>query len=93
MEIKATVRTEDFGTAGSRRLIKKGFFPGVVYGKDMKNIYIVLNQKDFSITMRDLLLKDEVTLVIDGKPMQVIFQAYQENLFKGIFNSADFKEI
>ena len=44
--LQARLRTEDFGSAGSRRLIRAGEIPAVVYGKQ-EPIHIVINAKEF----------------------------------------------
>lgn len=43
--LAATLRTEDFGSAGSRRLLRKGLIPAVVYGKG-KNLHVIVNAKE-----------------------------------------------
>ena len=92
MTINATLRTEDFGSAGSRRLIKKGFFPAEMYGKKT-NIHIVLNAHDFEFTLRTLKIGDEVEISVDGKSYKCIFKDLQENIMTDTLIHADFQII
>ena len=43
----ARLRTADFGSAGSRRLLRNGEIPGVVYGKDQP-IHVIVNAREFA---------------------------------------------
>ena len=41
-------RTEDFGSAGSRRVVRSGRIPAVVYGKKgVDPLYVTLDAKEF----------------------------------------------
>ena len=90
MTINATVRKEDFGSAGSRRLIKKGLFPGEMYGKE-ENIHIVLNAHDFEFVLRKLAVGKECEVVVEGKPYKCIFKDLQENIMTSTLIHADFQ--
>ncbi|MFA6774719.1 MAG: 50S ribosomal protein L25, partial [Sphaerochaetaceae bacterium] len=41
-ELTAQSRTEDFGSAGSRRVVRAGRIPAVIYGKN-KPVHITLD--------------------------------------------------
>jgi len=88
--INATLRKEDMGSAGSRRLVRQGLFPAEMYGKD-GNIHIVLNAHDFELTLRKVKEGDTVELDVDGKKYNCIFKELQENLLNGTFVHADFQ--
>lgn len=88
--INATLRTEDFGSAGSRRLIAKGFLPGEMYGKK-GNVHIVLNAHDFEYSLRKVAVGGECEVVVDGKTYHCIFKELQENIMKGVLVHADFQ--
>ena len=90
MTINATLRKEDFGSAGSRRLIAKGFLPAEMYGKK-GNVHIVLNAHDFEFSLRELALGSECEVVVDGKSYKCIFKDLQENIMKGVLVHADFQ--
>lgn len=88
--VNATLRKEDFGSAGSRRLIAKGFLPGEMYGKK-ENIHIALNAHDFDILLRKLPVGGQCEVVVDGKSYNCIFKDLQENIMKGVLVHADFQ--
>lgn len=88
--VNATLRTEDFGSAGSRRLIAKGYLPAEMYGKD-GNVHIVLNAHDFEFTLRKLALGAQCEVVVDGKTYTCIFKDLQENIMKDVLVHADFQ--
>ncbi len=46
--LNATLRKDDFGSAGSRRLVRAGKTPAEMYGKD-GNIHIILDSHDLSL--------------------------------------------
>lgn len=88
--IKATLRTEDFGSAGSRRLVRAGMLPAEMYGKE-GNFHIVLNAHDFEFTLRKLAVGKECEVVLDGKTYKCIFKALQENIMYDTLVHADFQ--
>lgn len=90
MTINATLRKDDFGSAGSRRLIRQGLFPAEVYGKG-KNMHVVLNAHDFDLALRKIKVGDKVELVVDGKSCNCIFKDLQENIMTGTLVHADFQ--
>ena len=90
MTIAALPRTEDFGSAGSRRLIKKGLFPAEMYGKG-QNFHIVLNAHDFEFALRKIKEGDKVEVALEGKVYNCIFKELQENIMTGTLVHADFQ--
>lgn len=90
MTIAAMPRTEDFGSAGSRRLIKKGLFPAEMYGKG-QNLHIVLNAHDFEFALRKIKEGDKVEVALEGKVYNCIFKELQENIMTGTLVHADFQ--
>lgn len=92
MTIKATLRKEDFGSAGSRRLIKGGFLPAEMYGKK-GNVHIVLNSHDFEIALRKLPVGKECEIDVEGKVYKCIFMDLQEDVMRGVLQHADFKMV
>lgn len=89
--LAASVRTEDFGTSGSRRLVRAGKIPAVVYGKTP--LHIVLDAKEFMYKKRHFSESTLVELNVDGEDHRVFVKTYQENLLKGIVNHVDFYEV
>ncbi len=88
--INATPRTGDFGSAGSRRLVRAGSLPAEMYGKD-GNIHIVLNAHDFELDLRKMGIGSECEIVLDGKTYKCIFKALQENIMYDTLLHADFQ--
>ena len=89
-KINATLRTEDFGSAGSRRLVRACKLPAEMYGKD-GNVHIVLDAHDFDLQLRKLAVGKECEVVVEGKTYKCIFKALQENIMYGTLVHADFQ--
>jgi len=92
VELKAILRTEDFGSAGSRRLLKQGKMPAVVYGKSDPR-HVIVNDKDFCLLLRESVRGDKLVLILDGKKINCILKDYQDNYLTGVVKHADFLEI
>lgn len=90
VRINATLRTEDFGSAGARRLVRVGRVPAEMYGKD-GNIHISLDAHDFGLQLRKLAIGKECEVAVDGKNYKCIFKALQENIMYGTLVHADFQ--
>ena len=90
--LKATVRKDDFGSAGSRRLLRNGSIPAVIYGKQ-EPIHIILNAKEFLMKKHNFSESTLIALDVDGTEHTVFVKTYQENLLKGIVNHVDFYEV
>ena len=88
--LKAELRTEDFGSAGSRRLVRAGKLPAEMYGKD-GNLHIVLDAHDFDLALRKLAVGKECEVQVGGKTYKCIFKALQENIMYGRLVHADFQ--
>ena len=81
----AKARTEDFGSAGSRRLLRAGFIPAVIYGKQAP-VHCAVVAKDFMMKMHLITGSTLLTLNVDGTEHTVFVKTFQENLLKGIVN-------
>lgn len=88
--INATLRKEDFGSAGSRRLVRAGYLPAEMYGKD-GNIHIVLNAHDFDLDLRKVGVGMECEIALEDKTYKCIFKELQENVMYGTLLHADFQ--
>lgn len=88
--INATLRKEDFGSAGSRRLVRAGYLPAEMYGKD-GNIHIVLNAHDFDLDLRKVGVGMECEIALEGKTYKCALKALQENVMYGTLLHADFQ--
>ncbi len=90
--LKATVRTSDFGSAGSRRLVRNGSIPAIIYGKDAP-LAVVVNAKEFTTKQHLFTETTIINLDVDGTVKNVFVKEVQEDFLKGIINHVDFYEI
>ena len=90
MTLQAKLRTEDFGSAGSRRLVRAGFMPAELYAKG-KNIHVYFNAHDFEFALRKLGEGMKCEVEVEGdKTYKCIFKELQENIMTGTLVHADF---
>lgn len=91
---EATLRTSDFGSAGSRRLIRAGKIPAVVYGHKIAPTHIVINSREFNKAVNKLTESTLITLNIDGKESkEVLVKNFQEDLLYDKIYHVDFYEV
>ena len=90
--LSAKARTTDFGSAGSRRLVRAGFIPAVIYGKQ-EPVHCAVVAKEFMMKMHTFTASTLITLDVDGKEHTVFVKSIQENLLKGIVQHIDFYEV
>ncbi|AEV30768.1 ribosomal protein L25, Ctc-form [Sphaerochaeta pleomorpha str. Grapes] len=91
-KLTASERTTDFGSAGSRRLLRQGFIPAVIYGKNAP-VHIVLNAKEFTMKLRHFSETALLEITVGKKKYECLMKAYQENLMKGQIKHVDFYEV
>ena len=91
-KLVASERTTDFGSAGSRRLLRQGFIPAVIYGKNAP-VHIVLNAKEFTMKMRHFSETALLEITVGNKKYECLMKDYQENLMKGQIKHVDFYEV
>ena len=91
--LSATLRTEDFGSAGSRRLLRKGLIPAVIYGKG-EPVHIVVNAREFNAKKNSF---GETTLIVlsvaGDKDHMVFVKTFQEDLLRNCIHHIDFYEV
>ena len=91
--LSARLRTADFGSAGSRRLLRNGEIPGVVYGKEQP-VHVVVNAREFAAKRSGFGESTLISLnVADEKSHDVFVKSFQEDLLKGIVQHIDFFEV
>ena len=88
-------RTEDFGSAGSRRVVRSGRIPAVVYGKKgVDPLYVTLDAKEFRMKRNEFTETTLITLKLaDGEERKVFVKDIQENLLKNCIQHVDFFEV
>jgi large subunit ribosomal protein L25 len=91
-KLVASERKTDFGSAGSRRLLRQGCIPAVIYGKNAP-VHIVLDAKDFTLKMRHFSESALLQITVGKKKYVCLLKDYQENLMKGQIKHVDFYEI
>ncbi len=90
--LSAKLRTSDFGSAGSRRLVRAGEIPAVIYGKQ-DPVHVILNAKEFTSKKHTYSESTILSLDVEGTEHPVFVKEVQENLLKGIVNHVDFYEV
>jgi large subunit ribosomal protein L25 len=90
----ATLRTTDFGSAGSRRLVRAGKVPAVVYGHKIAPTHIVINAHKFAMSLSKLTESTLIKLNIDGmEEKEVLVKNFQEDLLYDVIKHVDFYEV
>lgn len=91
-QLTGAYRTEDFGSAGSRRLVRAGRLPAVIYGKG-ENIHLTLDAKEFALKMRHFSESTLLTIKIGKKEHSVLMKTFQENILRNQLTHVDFFEV
>ncbi len=93
--LSAKLRTEDFGSAGSRRVVRSGRIPAVIYGKkDVAPVYVTLDAKEFNMKKNTFTETTLITLKLDGQDDKNVFvKEVQENLLKNCIQHVDLFEV
>ena len=93
--LSAQIRTEDFGSAGSRRVVRSGRIPAVVYGKKgVEPLFVTLDAKEFRMKRNEFTETTLITLkVSDGEERKVFVKDDQENHLKNCIQHVDFFEV
>lgn len=90
--VEAVERTEDFGSSGSRRLVRSGRIPGVVYKKDYhKNISF--DAHAFSFVLRKATEGSKVIVRLGGEDHICVIKEIQEDLVRSLILHVDFHEV
>lgn len=91
--LSAKLRTEDFGSAGSRRLVRSGSIPAVVYGKG-EPIHVIINAREFAAKRSGFGESTLISLEVEGEATHSVFvKTFQEDFLKGIVRHIDFFEV
>ena len=92
-QLSAKLRTADFGSAGSRRLLRNGEIPAVVYGKS-EPLHVIVNAHEFEMKKSGFSESTLITLSVEGeKDHNVFVKTYQEDLLRRCIHHIDFFEI
>lgn len=92
-KLEAELRTSDFGTRGSRRLLRSGRIPAVVYGKS-EPLHVTVDARTFNYNKKGYGESTLITLDVKGeKSHEVFVKTYQEDLLRNVVHHIDFYEI
>ena len=92
-KLEAELRTSDFGTRGSRRLLRSGRIPAVVYGKG-EPLHVTVDARTFNYNKKGYGESTLITLDVKGeKSHEVFVKTYQEDLLRNVVHHIDFYEI
>ncbi len=91
-KLSAQFRTEDFGSAGSRRVLRSGRIPAVIYGKNTP-VHITLDAKEFENKMRHFSETTLLTISAGDKEFDCLMKDFQEDLLRGAIRHVDFFEV
>jgi len=90
--LKAELRTEDFGSAGARRLLRTKRIPAVIYGKN-EPVHIILDSREFTNKMRHFSETALLKISVGKKSYECLMKDYQENLMRAEIKHVDFFEV
>ncbi|MGI6432738.1 MAG: 50S ribosomal protein L25 [Sphaerochaetaceae bacterium] len=90
--VTAQLRTEDFGSTGSRRVLAAGRIPAVIYGRK-EPVHITLEAKEFQNKLRFVSESTLLNLKIGRKTHSVLMKELQENVLLGKILHVDFFEV
>ncbi len=91
--LAAELRTADFGTRGSRRLLRAGRIPAVVYGKG-EPLHVTVDAREFNYRKSGFGESTLIVLDVNGdKEHEVFVKTYQEDLLRNCVHHIDFYEI
>lgn len=90
--LSAELRTSDFGSAGSRRLVRAGQIPAVIYGKDAAK-HIILNAREFRLKRRHFTDTTLLRVAVGKAGHDCLVKAVQEDLLNNLINHVDFYEV
>ncbi len=92
MKLAGEKRTEDFGSAGSRRVLAQGRIPAVIYGKRDPE-HITLDAKEFQNKLRYFSESTLLTVKVGRKVFHVLMKDFQENVMLAKVLHVDFFEV
>ena len=93
--LSAKLRTEDFGSSGSRRVVRSGRIPAVIYGKKgVAPVYVTLDAREFNMKKNTFTETTLITLKVEGSEDKNVFvKEVQENLLKNCIQHVDLFEV
>lgn len=90
--LTGTLRKEDFGSAGARRVLAAGNIPAVIYGKQ-DPVHITVNAIDFQNKLRRISESTLLTIKVGRKKHLVLMKDLQEDFLLDKVVHVDFFEV
>lgn len=93
--LSAKLRTSDFGSAGSRRVVRSGRIPASVYGKKgVAPVFVTVDAKEFNLKRQTFTETTLINLQVENSENHMVFvKDVQDNLLKNIIHHIDFYEV
>lgn len=88
----ATKRVSDFGSRGSRRVVRSGRIPCVVYGQS-EPVHFTIDAREFANKRRYLTMSTILNIDLDGKLINAFVKEVQEDLLTDKVQHIDFYEV
>lgn len=94
-KLSAKLRTSDFGSAGSRRVVRSGRIPASVYGKKgVAPVFVTVDAKEFISKRQTYTETTLINLEVENAENHMVFvKDVQDNLLKNIIQHIDFYEV
>lgn len=92
IKINAEERKSDFGSAGSRRLVRKGQIPCVMYGQSSPK-HFSISAQSFNAIRKKITKTTLIDMNISGDECECLLKDLQENLITDKILHIDFYEI
>lgn len=94
-KLSAKLRTSDFGSAGSRRVVRSGRIPASIYGKKgVAPVFVTVDAKEFISKRQTFTETTLINLEVENAENHMVFvKDVQDNLLKNIIHHIDFYEV
>ncbi|AEC02197.1 50S ribosomal protein L25 [Parasphaerochaeta coccoides] len=90
--LSAELRTGDFGSSGSRRVVRSGKIPAVIYGKNTP-LHITIDAQEFRLKRRYFTETSLLSIVLSKKKHECLVKDVQEDLLNNRIKHVDFYEV
>lgn len=90
----ANARTNDFGSAGSRRVLRAGRIPAVIYGKsNAQPVHVTVDAKQFGLILRHLTDTTLLKVKVGDQEYECLVKDFQDDLLKDQIKHIDFYQV
>ena len=92
MELQATIR-EKLGTSASKKLRREKLIPAELYGHNLKNAHLTVDERAFGKLYKEAGESQVVTLTVNSKKHPVLIHEVTTDPLKGNITHVDFHEV